>query len=150
MTRRDESKTSFAVAAEAPLNIPHELPPDGLERVNTECTLGSRSTIIGSIALGEDGEKHVVLCRNSKVSGQIRASFSDVRGLHEVINSALVCAVDGHLSVRVVMLIIMADSDQLGNVDGCICALHLSGQEVAEALTAESVDVVDRIPLPRQ
>ena len=48
------------------------------------------------------------------------------------------------------MLIVVADSHELRYVDGGARALELRGEEVAEALAAEAVDIVDGVALTRQ
>lgn len=140
----------MTLAAEALLYIGHELPSYGLQRVDTECGMFLRHVAVRAVALRKNREQHVVLSGDAQISGQNRASLADVRGLHQIIIRAIVGAVDRYLGVRVVMLVVVTDSNQLRYEYRGIGVLHLRGHKIAETTAAEPVHIVDRISLARQ
>lgn len=154
MAGGDEVEPATAVAAEALLDVLHELAPDRLERVDAEragvCGLAGHLAL-AVVALGEDGEQHVVLRVDAQVGRQVGARLAHVRRLHQVVGpAALADAVDGDLGVGVVVLVVVADAHQLGDEGRRRRVLHLRREEVAEALRAEAVHVVDGVALARQ
>ena len=150
MTRRDVLQTPVALAAETLLYVGHELPADGLQRVDAESGMVLGHVAVGAVALGEHGEQHVVLGGDAQIAGKHRAGLADVRRLHQVVVGAVVGAVDRYLRVRVVMLVVVAHAHQLRDEHRGVGVLHLRGHEVAEAAAAEPVHVVDRVSFARQ
>ena len=87
-TGRDEVESSVSLAAEAALNVVHELAADRLERVDAQrrrpARLG-RHVALGRVALAEGGEQDVVLGRDAQFGRQVWARLTHVGRLHQVV-----------------------------------------------------------------
>ena len=77
----DEVEASVSLAAEAPLDVGHELAADVLEAVDTQ--RGVLAGLAGDVALagvrgGEHGEHDIVLSSHAQVCRQVRAGFANI------------------------------------------------------------------------
>ena len=82
--RGDEVQAPGALAAEAPLDVGHELAADVLEAVDAERGVPARlarDVALAGVRRGEHGEHDVVLRRHPEVRGQVRAGLAHVGGL---------------------------------------------------------------------
>ena len=82
--RGDEVQAPGALAAEAPLDVGHELAADVLEAVDAERGVPARlarDVALAGVRRGEHGEHDVVLRRHPEVRGQVRARLAHVGGL---------------------------------------------------------------------
>ena len=82
--RGDEVQAPGALAAEAPLDVGHELAADVLEAVDAERGVPARlarDVALAGVRRGEHGEHDVVLRRHPEVCGQVRAGLAHVGGL---------------------------------------------------------------------
>ena len=82
--RGDEVQAPGALAAEAPLDVGHELAADVLEAVDAERGVPARlarDVALTGVRRGEHGEHDVVLRRHPEVRGQVRAGLAHVGGL---------------------------------------------------------------------
>lgn len=79
-----EVQAPGALAAEAPLDVGHELAADVLEAVDAERGVPARlarDVALAGVRCGEHGEHDVVLRRHPEVRGQVRAGLAHVGGL---------------------------------------------------------------------
>ena len=79
-----EVQAPGALAAEAPLDVGHELAADVLEAVDAERRVPARlarDVALAGVRCGEHGEHDVVLRRHPEVRGQVRAGLAHVGGL---------------------------------------------------------------------
>ena len=79
-----EVQAPGALAAEAPLDVGHELAADVLEAVDAERRVPARlarDVALAGVRCGEHGEHDGVLRRHPEVRGQVRAGLAHVGGL---------------------------------------------------------------------
>ena len=97
----DEIESAVSLAAEAALDVVHELAPNGLERVDAERRarhgLGGH-VALGRVALRENGEQDVVLRPDAQLRRQVTAGLVHVRRLDQIVVApVLAVALNRHL-----------------------------------------------------
>ncbi|EAT46461.1 AAEL002344-PA, partial [Aedes aegypti] len=134
---RNVVEPSLTDPVEAGLDVLHELPTDGLQRVDAQ---GGLVGIFRVIAVREHREQNIVLGGDSEILRQIWTRLPHVCSVHDVELGTLTDTVHGDLRVGVVVRVVLTYPHQFGDeFFGSVVgtALVLRGQEVREPFRAE-------------
>ena len=150
---RNKVQSAKSFAAETLLNVVHKLAPDGFHRVDAEGGASRRLVthfaVFGQNRLSENGVEDVILGPNAQFGGQIRSGLVDISGLHQIISGPVLGhTLQRHLRVRVIVSIVLAHADQLGDVGRIVGRFPpLRRQEVGETLRRETIDVMNGVAI---